>query len=66
MTNELNPNSRAALDIARDIIAERRINPTFTPDALMIECRIRDYRAAHPTLNIDPDRTLTLINFAIA
>lgn len=66
MTNTLNPNSRAALTIARDIIRDRRMNPTFTPDALMIERRIRDYRAAHPDLTIDIDRTTTLINFAIA
>jgi hypothetical protein len=62
-----NPNSQAALDIARGIKHDQAINPTWSPTDSQIEFRIREYlEGGDPRIAYDRDRIMTLIKFAIS
>lgn len=63
MTNTLNPNAKAALDIARSITHDQGINPTWTPTPDQIEFRVRDYLRDDRSDRFDRDRIIRILTF---
>lgn len=58
------PINTAALDIARGIQHDQRINPTWSPTRDQIERRVRNYcDEGDPNNPLDRDRILTILIF---